>query len=177
MVRKIFAVDLTEAAVDVLDANEGAAPPSRAAKRCRACGARGEVTVQLTRDGLEVEAPCEHIAEDLDPHGEPAYLVWGGQRGYSALPLNVAWYMGWKFASPEAGMVHVLGQRGGVVIGLLLMDEEEALSLARPGHMPCGERVQLEDLPEFLRQRLRVAQLDRHDSWVAVFQPLDQEDA
>jgi hypothetical protein len=178
MVRKTFAVGFTDAAWEVINANEGSAPPSRAAKRCTICGARGEAVVQLTLDGLEVEAPCEHIANRLDPQGEPAYVVWGGRRGYSALPLNVAWYMGWKFASPEAGMVHILGQQDGIVIGLLLMDEAEALALTRPSHMPCGEQPELpEDLLEFLRQRIRVAQLDRHGAWVAVFQPLDQEDA
>jgi len=174
MVRKTFAVDLTDAAQEVLDANEGAAPPSRAAKRCPECGAKGEAFVQLTRDGLEVEAPCEHILNDIDPHGEPAYLVWGGRRGYSALPLNVAWYMGWKFASPEAGMIYVLGQRDGIVIGLLLTDEAEMLALARPHHVPCGEEPERpDDLLEFLRQRLRIARLDRHGAWVAVFQPLE----
>jgi len=174
MVRKIFAVDLTDAAEEVLRANEGAAPPSRASKRCADCSARGEVFAQLTRDGLEVEAPCEHIANRLDPRGEPAYLVWGGQVGYSALPLYAAWYMGWRFASPEVGFIHILGQRDGVVIGLLLEDEAEALALTRPGHMPCGEQPELpEDLLEFLRQRIRVAQLDSHGAWIAVFQPLE----
>jgi hypothetical protein len=174
MVRKTFAVGFTDAAKKVLDANEGAAPPSRAAKRCTICGARGEAVVQLTLDGLEVEAPCEHIANRLDPHGDPAYLVWGGQSGYSALPLYAAWYMRWKFASPEAGMVHILGQRDGIVIGLLLTDEAEMLALTRPHHVPCGEEPERpDDMLEFLQQRLRVAQLDRHGAWVAVFQPLE----
>jgi hypothetical protein len=178
MVRKTFAVAFTDAAAEVLKENEGAAPPSRAAKRCMICGARGEAVVQLTLDGLEVEAPCEHIANRLDPEGEPAYLVWGGHSGYSALPLYAAWYMGWKFASPEAGMVHILGQRDDIVIGLLLMDEAEALALTRPGHMPCGEQPESpEDLLEFLQRRIRVAQLDCHGAWIAVFQPLGREDA
>jgi hypothetical protein len=174
MVRKTFAVDFTDAALEVINANEGAAPPSHAVKRCWKCGVRGEVTVQLTRWGLEVEAPCEHIANDLDPQGEPAYVVWGGRRGYSALPLNVAWYMGWKFASPETGMVHVLGNQDGIVIGLLLTDEAEMLALTRPQRVPCGEELeQLDDLLEFFQQRLRVAQLDPDGAWVAVFQPLE----
>jgi hypothetical protein len=82
--------------------------------------------------------------------------------------------MGWKFASPEAGMVYILGQRDGIVIGLLLTDEAEMLALTRPHHVPCGEEPErLDDLLEFLRQRLRIAQLDRHGAWVAVFQPLE----
>jgi hypothetical protein len=174
MVRKTFAVGFTDAAWEVINANEGSAPPSRAAKRCTICGARGEAVVQLTLDGLEVEAPCEHILNDLDPHGEPAYLVWGGRRGYSAIPLHTAWYMGWRFASPEVGFIHVLGHLDGVVVGLLLKDEAEALSLTRPSHVGCGEEPDWpEDLLEFLRQRLRIAQLDRHGAWVAVFQPLE----
>jgi hypothetical protein len=180
MIRKTFEVELTEAAWETLRANEGNAPPSKVELDCTRCGASGEVTAQVTAEGLTVEAPCEHLLQSVSPLDEPApaFLVWGGRPGYSVLPLSVAGKMGWKFAQEEPGFIHVVARWENAVVGILLTDEAEALALTRPHHVACGEEPEVPengDMLEFLRKRIRVALLD-HSSGIAVFRPVEEEE-
>ena len=170
-----FPVELTSAAEDILCRAEGAAPPSVDTKVCPDCGVRGEVFMQVeacdSGHVMRVTAPCEHILDMLGPDdGRPAYLVWGGRQGYSVLPLYAAWYMGWRFAQDEPGIVEILGEKDGQVIGLLLANEAEWLELTSRRHLQCGEEPALLNTLEFIRERLRVAALD---GFVAVFRPLN----
>jgi hypothetical protein len=102
--------------------------------------------------------------------GKPAHLVWGGRSGYTVLPLYAAWYMRWRFAQDEVGVIHVLGQRDDQVIGILWASEDEWLQLTSRRHLQCGEEPALPNMLEFIRERLRVAALD---GFVAVFRPLN----
>jgi len=157
MASKVFCVELTDAAWDTLNGNQGSAPPSKWEGACPDCGARGWVTAQVTRGGLEIEAPCEHLLARFSPSDpDPAaYLVWGGRRGYSVLPLDVAQKMGWRYAQGDAGLIEVLGHQGETVVGLLLDGEEP------------DDKLDL----DFLRGHLRVAHVD--GGRVAVFRPLE----
>jgi hypothetical protein len=180
VVKRKFPVRLTEAAERVLRENNGEAPPSVTKKRCRSCGAWVKVVAQLKSDGLEVET-CEHVMEKIEfpLSGDPplAYVVWGGREGYSVLPISVARFMGWRFASAEPRKIHVLGTVDDVAIGLCLEGEEGLPAEASHSQTPCdeghGEQTGLpESLVRFLQGRLRVARLDPRGG-CDVFRPLE----
>jgi hypothetical protein len=180
VVKRKFPVRLTEAAEKVLRENNGEAPPSETKKRCRSCRAWVKVVAQLKSDGLEVET-CEHVMEDLEflLSGDPplVYVVWGGRDGYSALPISVAHFMGWRFASDEPRKIHLLGTVDDVAIGLCLEGEEELPTAASPSQDPHAEQHgEQKGLPEtlvrFLQGRLRVARLDPRGG-CDVFRPLE----
>jgi hypothetical protein len=96
---RTYPVTLTDAADDIIRSADGAAPPVAEVKVCAECGTRGEIFMQVTEVSdaeyaLRVCAPCKHVLDALHVReGEPAYVVWGGRRGYSVLPPSVAWYV------------------------------------------------------------------------------------
>ncbi|GIV64590.1 MAG: hypothetical protein KatS3mg045_1929 [Bellilinea sp.] len=109
---------LTTAVRDILAANQGACPPAHPGP-CPKCRRLASAKVQVTDEEIRVWAACPHVLDELVARSSgPVMEVWGGVKGYSALPRGIFEISPYIFAASQTLHVVGYGDRYAVAIAL-----------------------------------------------------------